>query len=202
MNTRIKKKRLKNCGFVKHRKDLKWKLKHGYRFPWVSEQGPCPIPLCKPGDCIICRFCSDVFLDWNGPYAVVCRFGRHDGNCKSFMLDKDQPLFHPEDRKNIDAYIASVRGYDKEPPTSMSIEKAEWPRIASMFKDLFSNICPMPNITPEEIDSIEKINSIQESFGDESIFEYLDKCYDGTTQDHFGNKADIINIDEFKTGEE
>jgi len=201
MNTRIKKKRLKNCGFVKHRKDLKWKLKHGYKFPWVSEQGPCPIPLCMPGDCIICRFCSDVFLDWNGPYAVVCRFGRHAGNCKSFMLDEDQPLFHPEDRKNIDAYIASVRGYDKEPPDSMSIEKAEWPRIASMFKDLFSNICPMPNITPEEIDSIEKINSIQEPFGDESIFEYLDRCYNDTTQDHYGNKADIIDIDEFTTEE-
>lgn len=201
MNKRIRKKRLKNCGFVNHRKDLKWKLKHGYRFPWVSEQGPCPIPLCKPGDCLICRFCSDVFLDWNGPYAVVCRFGRHEGNCKSFMLDKDQPLFHPEDRKNIDAYIAKVRGYDKESPDSMSIEKAEWPRIASMFKDLFSNICPLPNITPEEIDSIEKINSIQESFGDESIFEYLDRCYNDTTQDHYGNKADIINIDEFTTEE-
>ena len=173
MNKRIKKKRLKNCGFFNHRKDLKWKLKHGYRFPWVSEQGPCPIPLCKPGDCIICRFCSDVFLDWNGPYAVVCRFGRHDGNCKSFMLDKDQPLFHPEDRKNIDAYIVSIRGYDKEPLDSMSIEKAEWPRIASMFKDLFANICPLPAITPEETD-----------------------------QDHFGNKADIIDIDEFKTEEE
>ena len=173
MNKRIKKKRLKNCGFFNHRKDIKWKLKHGYKFPWVSKQEPCPIPLCKPGDCLICRFCSDVFLDWNGPYAVVCRFGRHEGNCKSFMLDKDQPLFHPEDRKNIDAYIASVRGYDKEPPTSMSIEKVEWPRIASMFKDLFSNICPLPNITPEETD-----------------------------QDHFGNKADIIDIDEFKTEEE
>lgn len=71
------------------------------------------------------------------------------------MLDKDQPLFHPEDRKNIDAYIASVRGYDKEPSvsTSMSIEKVEWPRIASVYKDLFSSICP----TPEEIDSIENI---------------------------------------------
>ncbi len=182
MNKRIKKKRLKNCGFTKHRKDLKWKLKHGYKFPWVSEQGPCPIPLCIPGDCIICRFCSDVFLDWNGPYAVVCRFGRHEGNCKSFMLDKDQPLFHPEDRKNIDAYIAKVRGYDKEPeiPTSMSIEKAEWSRLAAMFGDVFSNICPLPKITPEEIDSIEKINSIQ---------------------DHYGNKADIIDIDEFTTEE-
>jgi hypothetical protein len=41
------------------------------------------------------------------------------------MLDEDQPLFHPEDRKNIDAYIVSVRGYDKEPQISMSIEKAE-----------------------------------------------------------------------------
>lgn len=112
MNKRIKKKRLKNCGFVKHRKDLKWKLKHGYKFPWVSEQGPCPIPLCVPGDCIICRFCSDVFLDWNGPYAVVCRFGRHEGNCKSFMLDEDQPLFHPEDRKNIDAYIDRIRNHN------------------------------------------------------------------------------------------
>lgn len=145
MNKRIKKKRLKNCGFFNHRKDLKWKLKHGYRFPWVSEQGPCPIPLCVPGDCIICRFCSDVFLDWNGPYAVVCRFGRHEGNCKSFMLDKDQPLFRPEDRKNIDAYIAKVRGYDKEPeiPVSMSIEKAEW-----------------PNINPEEV-----LNTISDAMG-------------------------------------
>lgn len=178
MNKRIKKKRLKNCGFFNHRKDLKWKLKHGYKFPWVSEKGPCPIPLCIPGDCIICRFCSDVFLDWNGPYAVTCRFGRHDGNCKSFILDKDQPLFHPEDRKNIDAYIASVRGYDKEPLTSMSIDKAEWPRLAAMFGDLFVNICPLPippeMITPEETDSV---------------------------QDHSGNKADIINIDEFKTKE-
>ena len=186
MNKRIKKKRLKNCGFFNHRKDLKWKLKHGYRFPWVSKQGPCPIPLCKPGDCIICRFCSDVFLDWNGPYAVVCRFGRHDGNCKSFMLDKDQPLFHPEDRKNIDAYIVSVRDQDKEPPVGMSIEKVEWPRIASVYKDLFSSICP----TPEEIDSIE------------SILEHHNKGLDDTTQDHFGNKADIIDIDEFKTEEE
>jgi len=187
MNKRIKKKRLKNCGFFNHRKDIKWKLKHGYRFPWVSKQEPCPIPLCKPGDCLICRFCSDVFLDWNGPYAVVCRFGRHDGNCKSFMLDKDQPLFHPEDRKNIDTYIASVRGYDKEPPisTSMSIEKVEWPRIASVYKDLFSSICP----TPEETNSIE------------SILEHFNKGLDDTTQDHFGNKADIIDIDEFKTEE-
>lgn len=92
------------------------------------------------------------------------------------MLDKDQPLFHPEDRKNIDAYIAKVRGYDKEPeiPVSMSVDKTEWPRLASMFGDLFINICPLPKITPEEIDSI---------------------------QDHFGNKADIIDIDEFKTKE-
>ena len=148
-------------------------MKHGYRFPWVSEQGPCPIPLCEPGACLICRFCSDIFLDWNGPYGVVCRFGRHEGTCKSFMLDEDQPLFHPEDRKNIDAYIASVRGYDKESQISMSIEKAEWPRIASMFKELFGNICPLPAITPEETD-----------------------------QDHFGNKANIIDIDEFKTEEE
>lgn len=192
MNKRIRKKRLKNCGFTKHRKDLKWKLKHGYRFPWVSEQGPCPIPLCKPGDCIICRFCSDIFLDWHGPYAVVCRFGRHDGNCKSFMLDEDQPLLHPEDRKSIDAYIAKVRGYDKEPeiPVSMSIEKAEWPRIASMTKELFGNICPLPN------------NITKESFGDESILEYLDRCFNDTIQDHFGNKADIINIDELETKEE
>ena len=195
MNKRIKKKRLKNCGFFNHRKDLKWKLKHGYRFPWVSEQGPCPIPLCKPGDCIICRFCSDIFLDWNGPYAVVCRFGRHEGNCKSFMLDKDQPLFHPEDRKNIDAYIASVRGYDKEPQSNMSIEKAEWPRIASMYKDLFEKICPLPKPGPDGTDD-------RGPFDDESILEYLNKNFDDTTQDHFGNKADIIDIDEFKTEEE
>lgn len=113
MNTRIKKKRLKNCGFVKHRKDFKWKLAHGYKFPWVSEQGPCPIPMCEPGCCLICRFCSDVFLDWHGPYGVVCRFGRQGENCKSFMLDKDQPLFHPEDKENIDVYIRKVRGYNK-----------------------------------------------------------------------------------------
>lgn len=184
MNTRIKKKRLKNCGFVKHRKDLKWKLKHGYRFPWVSEQGPCPIPLCMPGDCIICRFCSDVFLDWNGPYAVVCRFGRHEGNCKSFMLDKDQPLFHPEDRKNIDAYIAKVRGYDKEPeiPVSMSIEKAEWPRMSSMFKELF------PHLNPEGFE--EFFNAVSDAIGTKDI-----------EQDHYGSKADIIDIDEFTTEE-
>jgi hypothetical protein len=68
------------------------------------------------------------------------------------MLDEDQPLFHPEDRKRIDAYIASVRGYDKEPPTSMSIEKAEWPRIAAVYKELFANICPLPKpiINPTE----------------------------------------------------
>ena len=171
MNKRIRKKRLKNCGFFNHRKDLKWKLKHGYRFPWVSEQGPCPIPLCKPGDCLICRFCSDVFLDWNGPYAVTCRFGRHDGNCKSFMLDEDQPLFHPEDRKNIDAYIRSVRGYDKEPPVSMS--KA-MPEIASMFNELFDKICSLPK-TPEEI------NNIQESFGDKGILGYLNKGFNDIT---------------------
>ena len=102
------------------------------------------------------------------------------------MLDKDQPLFHPEDRKNIDAYIASVRGYDKEPLDSMSIEKAEWPRIASMFKDLFNTICP----NPEETNSIE------------SILEHLNKGSNDIIQDHFGNKADIIDIDEFKTKEE
>jgi hypothetical protein len=39
-----------------------------------------------------------------------------------------------------------------------------------MFKELFGNICPLPAITPEETD-----------------------------QDHFGNKANIIDIDEFKT---
>jgi hypothetical protein len=111
------------------------------------------------------------------------------------MLDKDQPLFHPEDRKNIDAYIASVRGYDKEPPVSMSIEKVEWPRIASMYKDLLEKICPLPKPGPDGIDD-------RGPFDDESILEYLNKNFDDTTQDHFGNKADIIDIDEFKTEEE
>jgi hypothetical protein len=64
----------------------------------------------------------------------------------------------------------------------MSIEKVEWPRIASVYKDLFSSICP----TPEEINSVER------------ILEHLNKGSDSTTRDHFGNKADIIDIDEFK----
>ena len=138
MNKRIKKKRLKNCGFAKHRKDLKWKLKHGYRFPWVSEQGPCPIPLCLPGDCLICRFCSDVFLDWHGPYGVVCRFGRNKGTCNSFMLDENQPLFHPDDRKNIDAYIEKVREYDKEPerPRNMSFEEELEQEYEKIMKEI------------------------------------------------------------------
>ena len=112
MNSRQKKKRVKRCGFSHYDKTIQKKLKKGYTFPWVSEQGPCPIPLCKPGDCLICRFCSDIFLDWNGPYAVVCRFGRHTGNCKSFMLDEDQPLFHPEDIKSINAYIDRIRNHN------------------------------------------------------------------------------------------
>jgi hypothetical protein len=94
-------------------------------------------------------------------------------------------LFHPEDRKNIDAYIASVRGYDKEPeiPVSMSIEKAEWPRMSSMFKELF------PHLNPEGFE--EFFNAISDAIDAKDI-----------EQDHYGSKADIIDIDEFKTEEE
>jgi hypothetical protein len=112
MNKRQRKKRTRRCGFFHYDKELCKKLKKGYLFPWVSEQGFCSIPLCKPGDCLICRFCSDVFLDWYGPYGVVCRFGRRMRNCNSFMLDKDQPLFHPEDRTNIDEYITHIRSHN------------------------------------------------------------------------------------------
>jgi hypothetical protein len=97
------------------------------------------------------------------------------------MLDEDQPLFHPEDRKNIDTYIASVRGYDKEPQPSMSVEKVEWPRIASVYKDLFEKICPLPKPDPDGTDD-------RGPFDDESILEYLDKCYDGAMQDHSDDK--------------
>lgn len=113
MNKRQKKALVKRCGFYHYDKELVRKLKKGYVFPWVSTEGPHRIPLCLPPACVICRFCSDVFLDWNGPYAVICRKHHDIDGCHSFMLDTDYELFHPDDHAGIDDYIKRIRStYD------------------------------------------------------------------------------------------
>lgn len=230
MNKRQRKKRTRRCGFFHYDKELCKKLKKGYIFPWVSEQGPCPIPLCKPGDCLICRFCSDVYLDHHGPYGVVCRFGRHEGNCKSFMLDKDQPLFHPEDRKNIDAYILHIRNHndsDKDTQGIVNIqdifnsidEKSfnpfddfndeEMVALASMGKKLMKPSFDADDLSEEEKAASTKLSQrIRDEMcknEDESILKYLDNLFGDDKdieQDHCGNESNIIDIDGFTTEEE
>lgn len=164
MNKRQKKARVKRCGFYHYDKELVRKLKKGWVFPWVSEQGPSPIPLCKPGDCLICRFCSDIFLDWHGPYGVSCRFNRDVNNCKSFMLDNDQPLFHPDDHKSIDKYIAEIRGYDKNDSVGMSIKKTD--NISDIMTEFNTGLFDRLN----EVFSKDSYDT-----KDESILDYLNE---------------------------
>ena len=114
MNQRQKKKRTKRGGLFHYDKTLVKGLKKGYYFPWVSEQGPCPTCWCRPGQCLICGHCTDIFLDWNGPYGIVCNLGidNEDKLCNNFVLDTDAPLMSINDRKHLNEYIKKVREDD------------------------------------------------------------------------------------------
>lgn len=37
---------------------------------WECENGKTYI--CKEKDCLLCKHCTDVWYDWNGPYMTLC----------------------------------------------------------------------------------------------------------------------------------
>lgn len=52
--------------------------------------------------CLFCEHCSDIFYDWDGPYAYGCRYGvdpndpiqtaifRYDEECEHFKEEQDE----------------------------------------------------------------------------------------------------------------
>lgn len=49
----------------------------------------------KEGVCFACKKCSDIFVDWNGPYGYSCEDNHHEdedfefGECKYFEVDEE-----------------------------------------------------------------------------------------------------------------
>ena len=108
--------------------------------------------------------------------------------------------------------------YDKEPeiPAGTSIGKSfnpyedfsdeEMSAVASMGKKLMDPSFDADDLTEEEKTSFNKLTQRLydeiDKFEDELILEYLDDMYGddkNIEQDHYGNEADIIDIDEFTT---
>ena len=53
---------------------------------------------CRSNCCLFCSYCTDVYYDWHGPYAIICEKKIPDefvtgmsGKCKSFCeRDNDE----------------------------------------------------------------------------------------------------------------
>lgn len=57
--------------------------------PFECENGKrYAVKLGSPAQCLVCKNCSDVFYDENGPYMWICKFKIQDkANCKKFELE-------------------------------------------------------------------------------------------------------------------
>lgn len=71
---------------------------------------------CRSNCCLFCSYCTDIYYDWHGPYAIICEKKIPDGfaigmsgKCKSFC-----------DRNNNEKKVLEDGGKFADMPTMQS----------------------------------------------------------------------------------